>query len=149
MKYPIPSSKNLLKALLLTSSLTAITAVTIASKPTSASAQIIAQVAAPAVTDRSSTEAIALAKHLKKIGAKLYTAYWCPHCHTQRQRFGVEAEQHLTVIECDRRGVNQQNKLCVDKKITAFPTWEINGTFYKGTKTLQNLAKISNYSARD
>ncbi len=145
MKYPILYPQNLLKALFLTASLTAITAVTITSKPTSASAQV----AAPAVTDRSSTEAIALAKHLNKIGAKLYTAYWCPHCHTQRQRFGIEAEKYLTVIECDRRGVNQQNQLCVDKKITAFPTWEINGTFYKGTKTLQNLAKISNYSARN
>lgn len=141
MKLPI--SPNLINALILTTSLTGIMAVT--AKPSAS----LAQIAAPAVTERSSPQAIALAKHLNKMGAKLYTAYWCPHCHTQRQRFGIEAEKYLTIIECDRRGANHRHQLCRDKKITAFPTWEINGTFYKGTKTLQNLAKISNYSTRD
>ena len=142
MKYSIPSPKNLLNTLVVITSLTTITAVTIAAKPTSASAQV----AAPAVTDRSSTEAIAIAKHLKKIGAKLYTAYWCPHCHRQTHLFGKEAVKHLAVIECDPNGVNQQSQLCSSKKIRGYPTWEINGKFYPGVRSLRDLARISNYS---
>ena len=34
---------------------------------------------------------MALARHLKKIGAACYTAWWCPHCQEQRESFGKEA----------------------------------------------------------
>ncbi len=99
----------------------------------------------PAVTTRSTPQTIALAKHLNKIGAKVYTAYWCPYCHRQVQSFGKEASRNLTVIECDRGAVNHQNQLCVAKKISGFPTWEINGKLYSGMRTLNDLARISNY----
>ena len=107
---------------------------------------VIAQESAPAVTSRSTAQEIALAKHLKKIGAKLYTAYWCPHCHRQTHLFGKEAVKHLAVIECDPNGVNQQSQLCSSKKIRGYPTWEINGRFYPGVRSLRDLARISNYS---
>lgn len=97
------------------------------------------------VTTRSTPQAIALAKHLRKIGAKMYAAYWCPHCHNQKERFGQEATSQLDVIECDRRGVKPQRQLCIDKKIRGFPTWEINGRFYEGDRTLENLANLSRY----
>jgi hypothetical protein len=99
----------------------------------------------PAVTTRSTPQTIALAKHLNKIGAKLYVAYWCPYCHRQTERFGKEAMRNLTVIECDRRAVNHQNRLCVAKGISGFPTWEINGKLYSGMRTLDALARLSNY----
>lgn len=99
----------------------------------------------PAVTTRSTPQTIALAKHLNKIGAKLYVAYWCPYCHRQTERFGKEAMRNLTVIECDRGAVNNQNSLCVAKKISGFPTWEINGRFYSGMRTLDDLARLSGY----
>jgi hypothetical protein len=105
----------------------------------------IAQDAAPEVTTTSSAKEIALAKHLRKIGAKLYTAYWCPHCHYQKQRFGKEAVKQLDVVECDRRGVNPQTQLCRDKKVRAFPTWEIDGKLYPGNQSLENIAKFSKY----
>ncbi|MEA5479351.1 protein disulfide isomerase family protein [Pseudanabaena galeata UHCC 0370] len=105
----------------------------------------IAQEAAPTVTTSSSANKIALAKHLRKIGAKLYTAYWCPHCHNQKQRFGKEAVKHLEVIECDRRGVKPQTQLCRDKKIRAYPTWEINGKLYPGNHSLESIANFSQY----
>ncbi|NMF58533.1 protein disulfide isomerase family protein [Pseudanabaena yagii] len=105
----------------------------------------IAQETGEPVTTTSTPQAIALSKYLKKIGAKVYTAYWCPHCHNQKERFGKEAVKNLQVIECDRRGVNPQTQLCIDKKIRGFPTWEINGRFYEGDRTLENLANLSRY----
>ena len=99
----------------------------------------------PAVTTTSTPQTIALAKHLNKIGAKIYVAYWCPYCHRQTQRFGKEAMRNLTVIECDRRAVNHQNHLCVAKGISGFPTWEINGKLYPGIRTIDDLARLSNY----
>ena len=108
-------------------------------------APAIAQEAGDPVTTTSSPTEIALAKHLRKIGAKVYTAYWCPHCHDQQQRFGKVAVSKLEVIECDRRGVKPQTQLCIDKKIRSFPTWEIGGKLYPGNRTLENLARLSRY----
>lgn len=105
----------------------------------------IAQESAPTVTTTSSANEIALAKHLRKIGAKLYTAYWCPHCHHQKQRFGKEAVKHLEVVECDQRGVDSQTQLCRDKKVRAYPTWEINGKLYPGNHSLESIANFSKY----
>lgn len=105
----------------------------------------IAQQAAPEVTTKSGAREIALAKHLRKIGAKLYTAYWCPHCHRQKQRLGLEAIQQLEVIECDPRGVKPQTQTCRSKGIRYYPSWEINGKIYPGGQTLENLANFSQY----
>lgn len=105
----------------------------------------IAQEAAPTVTTTSTANEIALAKYLRKIGAKLYTAYWCPHCHSQKQSFGKEAVKLLEVIECDRGGINPQPQLCRDKKVRAYPTWEINGKLYPGNHSLESIANFSKY----
>lgn len=37
------------------------------------------------ITTKSSPLAIALAKHLQLIGAKMYGAFWCSHCLEQKQ----------------------------------------------------------------
>jgi len=108
----------------------------------------IAQEAAPEVTTASSRRAIDLAKHLRKTGAKLYTAYWCPYCHSQKQRFGKEAISQLEVIECDPRGVNPKTQICRDKKVRAYPTWEIDGKIYAGSRSLEFLAEISKYRGK-
>ena len=105
----------------------------------------IAQEAAPTVTTTSDPKAIEFAKYLTKKGAKLYTAYWCPHCHSQKQRFGKEAVRQLQVIECDPRGVNPQTELCRSKKVRAYPTWEIDGKLYAGNRSLENLVNLSKY----
>ena len=108
----------------------------------------IAQEAAPLVTSASSTGAIGLASHLRKNGAKLYTAYWCPHCHTQKQRFGKEAVKQLEVIECDRGGVKPQTQLCQTKRVRGYPSWEINGKIYAGSRSLETLAELSGYRGK-
>ncbi len=86
-----------------------------------------------------------LALHLKKINAKMYGAYWCPHCTSQKELFGKSAIQSINYIECDPRGANAKPNLCQAAKVTGYPTWEINGKQYVGVQSLEELAKSSGY----
>jgi uncharacterized membrane protein/glutaredoxin len=99
----------------------------------------------PVITTTSGSAEIELARHLTSVGAKMYGAYWCPHCHDQKQLFGQQALAQLTYVECAPDGQNSQTKLCQDKKIEGFPSWEINGQIVTGTQTLQQLADLTNY----
>ncbi|NJP08282.1 MAG: vitamin K epoxide reductase family protein [Leptolyngbyaceae cyanobacterium RU_5_1] len=108
-----------------------------------------------ATTSSTSSKAeIELAQHLKKIGAKMYGAYWCPHCQDQKELFGKEAAKIMPYIECASDTANSQTALCQEilPKVEAqtgqkfgFPTWEINGKFYTGTQKLTDLANASGY----
>lgn len=97
------------------------------------------------VTTTSGPAEIALAQHLSSIGAKMYGAYWCPACHSQKQLFGKQAFADITYIECAEEGGNSQRQLCQQAGIQRYPTWEINGQLYPGTRSLQELAQLSNY----
>ena len=99
----------------------------------------------PTVVSISSPEKIRLAEHLTKEGAVMYNAYWCPHCHDQKEMFGKEATEKLNLVECAKDGLNNKRELCEAKGITGFPTWEINGSIDSGVKTLKELAELSNY----
>ena len=99
----------------------------------------------PAVISISSPKNIKLAEHLTKEGAVMYNAYWCPHCHDQKEMFGKEASEKLTLVECAKDGFNNQRELCESKGITGFPSWEINGLIDSGVKSLKELAELSNY----
>ena len=98
------------------------------------------------VRSDSSPAAIALAEHLTAVGARMYTAYWCPHCYEQKELFGRQATAKLQVIECAPDGRNSQKELCDAKKIDGYPTWEINGKLDSGVKPLPKLAELSGYS---
>jgi len=100
---------------------------------------------APPVRSESNAGQIALAEHLTASGAKLYTAYWCPHCHDQKELFGRQATEKLTVIECAPDGRNSQRELCEAKKIEGYPSWEIKGQLDSGVKPLAKLAEASGY----
>ena len=100
---------------------------------------------APPVRSESNAGQIALAEHLTASGAKLYTAYWCPHCHDQKELFGRQATEKLTVIECAPDGRNSQRELCEAKKIEGYPSWEIQGQLDSGVKPLAKLAEASGY----
>ena len=99
----------------------------------------------PAVIALSSPEKIKLAEHLTNEGAVMYNAYWCPHCHDQKEMFGKEATKKLNLVECAKDGFNNKRELCEAKGITGFPSWEINGSIESGVKSLEELAKLSNY----
>ena len=94
------------------------------------------------VTNVSNPSTIALADKLRAAGAVMYTAYWCPHCHEQKELFGKEATARLKIVECAPDGQNSQVELCQSKKIDGYPTWEINGKLDSGVKPLQKLADL-------
>ncbi|MFY0609092.1 MAG: vitamin K epoxide reductase family protein [Candidatus Atelocyanobacterium thalassa] len=97
------------------------------------------------ITSRSEESEIKLAEHLTSIGAKMYGAFWCPHCHDQKQLFGLTAFHKINYIECDPRGKNPQPNICISSNIKSYPSWEINGEQLSGAQSLEDLAKSSNY----
>jgi len=100
---------------------------------------------APPIESISSSSSIQLAKHLTASNIVLYNAYWCPHCHDQKELFGKEASANLLLVECAPDGENSKADLCKTKEITGFPSWEIKGTIQSGVKSLEELAEISGY----
>jgi uncharacterized membrane protein len=101
----------------------------------------------PPITTTSGPAEVALAQHLKNTGATMYSAWWCPHCHDQKELFGSEATAIMPNVECDPEGINPQTALCRSKsEVTGFPTWEINGEFYPGVQPLSRLAELSGYT---
>ena len=63
------------------------------------------------VMSASRPGAVALAEHLTAKGAVIYTAYWCPHCHEQKELFGKEATAKLKIVECAPDGHNNQAEI--------------------------------------
>ncbi len=103
----------------------------------------------PPLVESNSTQAeISLAKHLRSIGAVMYSAYWCPHCHDQKTMFGKEAASELVIIECAADGQNSQKDLCDRKGITGYPSWEINNQVESGVQSLKELADLSGYKGQ-
>lgn len=86
-----------------------------------------------------------LADHLTQTGAKMYGAYWCPHCEDQKTMFGA-AVSRIPYVECDPKGEKAQPQLCQAKQIQGYPTWEIQGQLYPGMRSLIELSVLSNYS---
>ncbi|MBD1828306.1 vitamin K epoxide reductase family protein [Microcoleus vaginatus GB1-A2] len=105
-------------------------------------------IAPPPITTTSGPAQLALARHLRQIGAKEYSAYWCPHCHEQKMLFGKEGAAIIDYVECDPQGQNSRTALCeaAAANIKGFPTWEIKGQFYSGTQSLEKLADLSGYT---
>ncbi|MBW4662974.1 MAG: hypothetical protein KME01_02035 [Chroococcus sp. CMT-3BRIN-NPC107] len=98
------------------------------------------------ITTISGQSEIDLARHLTKVGAKEYIAWWCPHCHEQKLLFGKEAYKEINSVECAEGGIDPRPDLCKTAKIESFPTWEINGKLYPGVKSLNELADLSGYT---
>jgi len=101
---------------------------------------------APIITTKSSKQKIDFARFLNENKIIMYSAYWCPHCHDQKQLFGKKAAEELTIIECAKDGINNQYELCGQKGIEGFPSWEINNNIYSGTRDLQELANMAGYT---
>lgn len=108
-------------------------------------APVTGQGVAPVVTATSTPAALELADHLTSSGAVMYSAYWCPHCHEQKELFGRQASDRLQVVECAPDGRNNQADLCRSKGLTGFPSWEINGEIDSGVRPLDELADLSGY----
>jgi glutaredoxin len=75
----------------------------------------------------------------------MYGTYWCPYCTKQKQLFG-EAISEVQYVECDPRGDNASPELCESFGVRSFPTWQINGQSYSGSRDLKDIATISGYT---
>jgi glutaredoxin len=89
-----------------------------------------------------------LAEHLTATGAKMYGAYWCPHCAAQKDFFKAGADS-LPYVECDPAGLNAQAERCQAEGIEVYPTWIIEGEFYTGAQPLSQLAALSGFKSQD
>jgi len=63
------------------------------------------------------------AKCVTENGAKLYGAYWCPHCNEQKEMFG-KSINHINYIECSLPNRGGQTQFCRQEGIEGYPTWE-------------------------
>jgi uncharacterized membrane protein len=101
----------------------------------------------PPIQNTSGEAELALARHLKAVDAKMYGAYWCPHCHDQKELFGQQAAAEIPYIECAPDGRNSQTALCQSvEQLKGFPSWEVKGQFLSGAQSLETLALASEYT---
>jgi uncharacterized membrane protein len=92
----------------------------------------------------------ALAKHLTKSGAKMYGAFWCPHCKQQKELFGAQALRFVPYVECSPNGRGTpQAQVCTDAGVEGYPTWVINGKTYAGEQKLADLARYTGFKLPD
>ena len=83
----------------------------------------------------------AFAQCLKAKGATFYGAFWCPHCQREKGLFGSSAAL-LPYVECATADAQGQTQVCIDKKITGYPTWEFaDGSRETGETSLTKLAE--------
>jgi hypothetical protein len=108
---------------------------------------LIAGEAGKPIVNTSGASEIALAKHLRKKGVKMYGAFWCGHCAHQKELFGQQAFSKIQYIECDPKGTNPQPQKCTQAGVKGFPTWQLpNGQTIPGQAALSDLAKVSGYT---
>jgi hypothetical protein len=87
----------------------------------------------------------ALAVHLASVGARMYGAYWCPHCLQQKDIFGAAARR-LPYIECATGPQGSpQAEACQAASIRNYPTWIIGGQRYEEVLSQARLAEISGF----
>lgn len=88
---------------------------------------------------KRSTRLDGFAQCLAAKQAKMYGAYWCPHCEEQKEMF-ESSFKYIPYVECGIRGSRDEAPVCKDAGIKHFPTWEFaGGERQEGEQTLQVL----------
>lgn len=86
------------------------------------------------------------AQCLTDSGAKMFGAYWCPHCQSQKDIFG-SSWKHVDYVECSLPNRAGQTQVCIDEGITSYPTWEFaSGQRVGGVIGLEQLSQLSGCS---
>jgi hypothetical protein len=81
------------------------------------------------------------AQCLTSKGAKMYGAWWCPHCADEKKLFG-NGFQYVNYVECSPPGQRTQNEVCKQAGIKNYPTWQFaEGSRTEGTQPLAALSK--------
>jgi hypothetical protein len=83
----------------------------------------------------------AFAKCLTAKQAKMYGAFWCPHCDKQKEMFGSSFE-YAPYVECGIKGSQGIQAVCTQAGIKRFPTWVFaDGTRVEGEHELDFLGE--------
>lgn len=78
---------------------------------------------------------------LTQNNAKMYGAYWCPHCQNQKDMFG-SSWKYVNYVECDNNG--QQAAICTQAGVRGYPTWTFNDKIEReGELTFTDLSTYS------
>ncbi len=87
-----------------------------------------------------------LAAHLEETGAKMYGAFWCPACDSQKALFGASAHR-IPYVECSPAGRNGPTaSKCLAAGIRSYPTWIFKGQRHTGVLTPATLADRAGFS---
>ncbi len=81
-----------------------------------------------------------LGECLNSKNAVLYGSGSCEFCTKQLVILGQDASK-IKFVECEQNGTMTEE--CVSAGIEVYPTWKIDSTNYKGTRTLEQLKEIS------
>jgi|SRR5579863_3790191 len=101
---------------------------------------ILASAAAYYFAHRRNVQLDAFAQCLTAKQAKMYGAYWCPHCQEQKEKFG-SAFEFAPYVECGIKGSQAIAAVCTDAGIKRFPTWIFSdGTRVEGSHELDFLS---------
>jgi uncharacterized membrane protein/glutaredoxin len=98
------------------------------------------------VSTESGPSELALADHLAARGAAVYGGFRCPHCHRQKQLFGLAAMHRLKYVECDPRSPEADRAACDQAGVKSYPTWVIGGVHVEGERNLEEIAAATGYS---
>jgi len=80
------------------------------------------------------------AKCLSVKQAKMYGAYWCPHCAEQKEEFG-KSFRYVNYVECAIKGSREMTPACKAANVQHFPTWQFGaGPLVEGKFPLQELS---------
>ncbi|HXW93359.1 MAG TPA: hypothetical protein VEK33_22610 [Terriglobales bacterium] len=83
----------------------------------------------------------AFAQCLSAKGAKMYGAFWCPHCADQKEMFG-SSFQYAPYVECGVKGSHAPAQVCTDANVKHYPTWVFaDGSRVEGARSLEFLSQ--------
>jgi hypothetical protein len=80
------------------------------------------------------------AKCMSEKDAKMYGAFWCPHCKEQKATFG-NSWKYVNYVECSTPDGQGQLPICTQAGVSGYPTWEFaNGSRSSGALSLSELS---------
>jgi len=95
------------------------------------------------VRRKNDSRMAAFARCLGDKGAKMYGAYWCPHCAEQEERFG-SSFRYAPYVECGIKGSRATAQVCLDAGVKRYPTWVFaDGTKVEGDHSLEFLGQTT------
>lgn len=98
----------------------------------------------PKAPDSGNQDFLEFATCVADSGAKMYGAYWCPHCQNNKDMFGAywDAIESKVYVECDPYGDGSQAEECINNNIQGYPTWiYANGVSIPGENDLNVIAQ--------